>query len=84
MKINYTLSAIMTMGHKIASSIRNTYNQYKNALSAGLKKAWKIAKLSQEWNEITECPQVAHEDIQENWAQRCLGNVGNEQCELTA
>lgn len=84
MKINFTLSAVMTMGHKIAKGIRNMYETYRQALSEGLKKAWKTAKLSQQWNEITERPQVVHEDTQENWAQICLGNVEGKTCESIA
>lgn len=74
MKFNYTLSAIMKMGHKEASRVRDVCNTYREALSKGLRKAWKIAKLSLQFMSF-EKNDVITEDINEQWAQQCLGNV---------
>ena len=77
MTFNYTLSWVMKNGHKIASAIREKCNTYREALSLGLRKAWKTAKLSMAFN---ECAKVVHEDVQQEWAQSCLGNVEVEVC----
>jgi hypothetical protein len=77
MKINYTLSAIMTMGHKIASSIREKHATYKQALSHGLKRAWKIAKGLLPHVEV-ESAKVITEDVGQEFAQRCMGNIVDE------
>ena len=68
----------MKKGHEIASDIRSTVNTYKEAISKGLKEAWGIAKgiLTSVENKMVEKEHVVHEDIQQNWAQSCLGNVG--------
>jgi len=77
MKINYTLSAIMTMGHKIASSVREKYATYKQSLSAGLKRAWKIAKGLLPHVEV-ESAKVITEDVGQEFAQHCMGNIVEE------
>lgn len=77
MKINYTLSAIMKMGHKIAKSVLEEYDTYKQALSVGLKKAWKIAKGILPQVEV-ESMRIINEDVQQEFAQRCMGNVVGE------
>ena len=77
MKINYTLSEIMTMGHKIASSVKEKHATYKQALSAGLKKAWKIAKGILPHVEV-ESAKVITEDVGQEFAQRCMGNLSEE------
>jgi hypothetical protein len=74
MTFNYTLSAIMTIGHREASKVRTTCNTYREALSKGLRKAWKLAKLSLQWMSF-EKDEVITEDVNEQWAQQCLGNV---------
>lgn len=74
MTFNYTLSAVMTMGHKIAGSIREKFNTYKAALSVGLKKAWKIAKGLLQHMEV-ESLKVINEDLGQEFAQRCMGNI---------
>lgn len=81
MKINYSLSAIMKMGHKIASSVRQSSDTYKAALSTGLKKAWKVAKGLLPHVEV-ESIAVINEDIQLRWAHQCLGNVEGNACRL--
>ena len=77
MKINYTLRAIMTMGHKIASSVREKYATYKQALSSGLRKAWKIAKGLLPHVEV-ESAKVITEDVGQEFAQHCMGNIVEE------
>lgn len=77
MTFNYTLSAIMTMGHKIASSVREKHATYKQALSSGLRKAWKIAKGLLPHVEV-ESVKVITQDAQEEFAQRCIGNIVEE------
>jgi hypothetical protein len=74
MTFNYTLSAVMTMGHKIASSVREKHATYKQALSHGLKRAWKIAKGLLPHVEV-ESAKVITEDVGQECAQRCMGNV---------
>jgi hypothetical protein len=77
MTINYTLSAVMTMGHKIASSVREKHATYKQALSHGLRKAWKIAKGLLPHVEV-ESVKVITEDVGQEFAQRCMGNIVDE------
>lgn len=72
MTFNYTLSAIMTMGHRIAKSLG--LDIYREALSKGLSKAWKISKGLLPHIQVEEA-KVVHEDVQQNWAHSCLGNV---------
>lgn len=78
MTVNYTLSAIMKMGHKIAKSVLGEYATYKQALSVGLKKAWKIAKGLLPHVEV-ESMQVINDDLGQEFAQRCMGNVIEEE-----
>jgi hypothetical protein len=77
MTFNYTLSAIMKMGHKIASSVREKHATYKQALSSGLKRAWKIAKGLLPHVEV-ESAKVITEDVGQEFAQRCMENVVQE------
>jgi hypothetical protein len=77
MTFNYTLSAIMKIGHKIAGSIREGFNTYKSALSVGLRKAWAIAKGLLPHVEV-ESAKVITEDVGQEFAQRCMENVVQE------
>jgi hypothetical protein len=77
MKITYSLNAIMRMGHKIASSVRHMNDTYKKALSHGLKRAWKIAKGLLPHVEV-ESAKVITEDVGQEFAQRCMGNIVDE------
>jgi hypothetical protein len=77
MTFNYTLIAIMKMWHKIASIVREKHATYKQALSSGLKRAWKIAKGLLPHVEV-ESAKVITEDVGQEFAQRCMENVVQE------
>lgn len=75
--MTYTKSWIMKKAHSIAASVRGEYATYKAALSVGLRKAWKIAKLSLQFMEV-EKVEVINEDLGQEFAQRCMGNIVGE------
>lgn len=75
------MSWIMKKGHSIASSIKGECSTYKAALSKGLKKAWAIVGGLLP-NVDGEKVSVINADIQQNWAQSCLGNLEVEVCEF--
>jgi hypothetical protein len=77
MTFNYTLSAIMKMGHKIAGGVREKHATYRQALSSGLRKAWAIAKGLLPHVEV-ESVKVITEDVGQEFAQRCMGNIVEE------
>lgn len=83
MTINMKRSWVMQQGHKIAKSILNEFDTYKEALSVGLRKAWKIAKGLLPNVEV-EKEKVVHEDVQQEWAYSCIGALEVEVCESVA
>lgn len=73
MTFNYTLSWVMTTGHKIAGTVREAFNTYKEALSKGLRKAWKMAKGEGQVLTIGQRLQVAME--QKGWGKDMLSRL---------
>jgi hypothetical protein len=77
MKITYSLRHIMKLAHREASKIRKMCGTYREALSKGLHKAWKVAKGLLPYVEV-ESAKVITEDVGQEFAQRCMGNIVQE------
>ena len=71
--MKYSKSEIMKRGHKLAKLHREEFNSYREALSYGLSQAWKEAGANT--LVLEEETHVVQADVNEEFAQSCMGNV---------